>query len=334
MLPVALIGLGWWGKTIAGLLARSTKLRVVRAVDVDPAAGEWARARGIAFSTDYADALADPTARAVVLCTPHALHRAQILAAVTRRKHVFCEKPLALTRADAVECVAACRAAGLVLGIGHERRFEPPILELRRMFAAGELGVPLQIEANFSQDKFLNLPAENWRLSAADAPAGPMTATGIHLLDLAVSLLGPARRVVAHVSQLGSALRNGDTLAVLVGFENGANALLSAMLATPFVGRFALYGNQGWTEIVDKAHPEASEGWMMTTCLRGQARTTRAFAPAPAVLDNLEAFADAVAGAAAYPVTDAELIGTIAALEAVVASARAGGTVQTVGTAE
>ncbi len=330
MTSVALIGLGWWGKTMARLLASSSRLKLVRAVDIDPAGAELARQMGIRFSTSYADALADPEVQAVILCTPHAQHREQILAAVAARKHVFCEKPLALNRTDAVECVEACRAAKLVLGIGHERRFEPPILELRRLLAEGTLGTPLQIEANFSQDKFLNLPADNWRLSAKDAPAGPMTATGIHLLDLAVSLLGPARRVVAHVGQLGSQLRNGDTLAVLVGFASGANALISAMLATPFVGRFALYGNKGWAEIVDKAHPEASEGWVMTTCLRGGKREVREFTAAPAVLTNLEAFADAVAGKAPYPVTDAELVGTIAALEAVFDSARQGGTVETV----
>jgi len=330
MTSVALIGLGWWGKTMARLLASSSRLKLVHAVDIDPAGSELARQLGIRFSTSYADALADPEVQAVILCTPHAQHREQILAAVAVRKHVFCEKPLALTRADAIECVEACRNAKLVLGIGHERRFEPPIMELRRLFTEGALGTALQIEANFSQDKFLNLPADNWRLSAKDAPAGPMTATGIHLLDLAVSLLGPARRVVAHVGQLGSQLRNGDTLAVLVGFANGTNALISAMLATPFVGRFALYGNKGWAEIVDKAHPEASEGWVMTTCLRGGKRETREFAAAPAVLSNLEAFSDAVAGKAPYPVTDAELVGTIAALEAVFKSAHRGGTVEEV----
>ncbi|MSP89150.1 MAG: Gfo/Idh/MocA family oxidoreductase [Alphaproteobacteria bacterium] len=330
MVSVAVIGLGWWGKTIGRLLAASRNLKLVRAVDVDPKGAEWASAQGLPFSTNYGDALADPKVDAVILCTPHAQHRSQILDAVAARKHIFCEKPLALTRSDAIECVQACRTAKLVLGIGHERRFEPPILELRRLYDSGEIGMALQIEANFSQDKFLNLPADNWRLSAKDAPAGPMTATGIHLLDLAVSILGPARRVVCNVSQLGSQLSNGDTLATLVGFANGTNALISAMLATPFVGRFALYANKGWVEVVDKAHPESSEGWVLTKCLRGGRPERKDYPAAPAVLTNLDAFGDAVAGRAPYPVSDAELVGTIAALEAVFTSARKGGTVETV----
>ena len=59
----------------------------------------------------------------------------------------------------------------------------PPTTTMKRI--AGELGVPLQVEANFSQDKFLALPPDNWRLSHEHAPVGPLSATGIHLVDLA-----------------------------------------------------------------------------------------------------------------------------------------------------
>jgi predicted dehydrogenase len=330
MISAAIVGLGWWGKTIARTLAGSAKLRLVRAVDVDPRAGEFAREQGLGFSTEFSHALGDPAVEAVILCTPHSRHREQILAAAGARKHVFCEKPLTLTRRDAVECVRACAAAGVVLGIGHERRFEPPILELRRLAAAGELGTLLQIEANFSQDKFLSLAPDNWRLSSADAPGGPLTATGIHLLDLACAILGPAERAAANLRQLGSPLVNGDTLGALIGFKSGANALISAMLATPFVGRFALYGNRGWVEVVDKAHPESPEGWTLTKCLRGGRPERRDYPPASAVRANLEAFADAIAGVAPYPVPGAEMIATVAALEAVVRSAKNGGRVEAV----
>ncbi len=137
MISAAIVGLGWWGKTIARTLAGGGKLRLVRAVDVDPRAGDWAREQGLSFSTELSEALADPAVEAVILCTPHSRHREQILAAAKAGKHVFCEKPLALTRRDAVDCVDACAAAGRVLAIVHERRFEPPILELRRLAASG-----------------------------------------------------------------------------------------------------------------------------------------------------------------------------------------------------
>lgn len=177
---VAIVGLGWWGRVVTGLLKDNAKLSV---------------------------------AQAVILCTPHSQYCEQTVRAASAKKHVFCEKPLALSRADALRAVAACNANGVALAVGHERRFEPPI----------------------------------------QAPAGPMTATGIHLLDLSIGLLGPAESAYARVKTLGSQLSNGDTLAVLVGFENGSNALISAILATPFEGRFAVYGSEGWAEVRDQA---------------------------------------------------------------------------------
>jgi predicted dehydrogenase len=323
MLNVAVAGLGWWGRTIVPLLKSSDKVRVVRALDPDQAGAEYAAAQGITFSPSMDEALRDPDVQGVVLCTPHTLHTEQIIKVANARKHVFCEKPLSLSRADVLRAVEACRKNKVALAVGHEKRFEPPIQEAMRLVKSGELGVPLQIEANFVQDKFLSLPAHNWRLSPKEAPAGPMTATGIHLLDLSVGVFGVARRVFASVKTLGSHLTNGDSLAILVEFEKG-HALLNACLATPFDGRFAVYCSKGWVEVRDKAHPEKPEGWTLTVVPRGQDRTVKAFPPAKAVLANLEAFADAATGGKPYPVPQDEMIANVSALEAIFKSARSG----------
>jgi predicted dehydrogenase len=324
MLNVAVVGLGWWGKIISTLLHTHPKFRLIRAVDPSAEAAGFARERQIVLSGDLETALRDSNVDAVILCTPHSQHTDQIIRAANAKKHVFCEKPLSLSRADVLRAVEACNANQVVLAVGHEKRFEPPIQEVLRLACSGELGTLLQVEANFSQDKFLSLPADNWRLSSREAPAGPMTATGIHLLDLSVALLGPAERAFASVRQLGSQLVNGDTLGVLVSFRGGANALLSAMLATPFVGRFAVFGNRGWAEVRDKTHPEAPEGWTLTSCARGGKPQARDYPPARAVLANLEAFADAAAGRAPYPVPQQQMIANISALEAIFRSAESG----------
>jgi predicted dehydrogenase len=262
--------------------------------------------------------------QAVVLCTPHTLHTGQIVAAARAGKHVFCEKPLSMTRRDVLRAVAAVQEAGVTLAVGHEKRFEPPIIELMRLLKSGALGTPLQVEANFSQDKFLTLDKDNWRLSGAEAPAGPMTATGIHLLDLSIGVFGEADTVFTSVKQLGSALTNGDTLAALVTFKHGGHALITAILATPFAGRFAVYGSKGWAEVRDKTHPEAPEGWTLTTCFSGGRAQSVDMPPAPAVLHNLEAFADAALGRAPYPVPREQMIANVSALEAIFRSAASG----------
>jgi len=322
MLNVAVCGLGWWGRVIVPLAKSSAKLRVVRVVDPDPAAADFASSQKVPLSS-FDDALKDPSVQGVVLCTPHTLHTDQIVRAANAGKHVFCEKPLSLSRSEVLRAIDAINKKKLTLAVGHEKRFEPPVQEAMRLVTSGELGTPLQIEANFVQDKFLSLPADNWRLSTKEAPAGPMTATGIHLLDLSVGVFGEARRVLACVKTLGSHLTNGDTLAILVDFGKG-HALLNACLATPFDGRFAVYCSKGWVEVRDKAHPEAPEGWTLTVVPRGKDRTVKTYPPARAVLANLEAFADAATGGKPYPVPQAEMVANVSALEAIFKSAASG----------
>src|SRR5438105_271587 len=324
MLNIAVVGLGWWGRIIVPLAKTSSRLRVVRVADPAPAAAQFAASQDLPLSKSLDEVLSDPQVEGVVLCTPHTQHTDQIVRAANAGKHVFCEKPLSLSRTDVLKAVQACNANGVKLAVGHEKRFEPPIQELMRMVKAGELGTPLQVEANFVQDKFLSLPPDNWRLSAKEAPAGPMTATGIHLLDLSVGVFGPAERVFASVRQLGSQLVNGDTLGILVNFRSGGNALLGAVLATPFDGRFAVYGNKGWAEVRDKAHPESPQGWTLTRAYRGGKKETREYPPAKAVLANLEAFAEAATGGTPYPVPQEEMIANVSALEAIFKSAESG----------
>ena len=323
---IALVGMGWWGKKMFNVLgAAPTDIRVVRVVEPNL---ETARAlcaeKNVALTADYADALADPEVEAVVLATPHALHGAQIEAAVAAGKHVFCEKPLALTKAGAESAVRLCRDAGLVLGMGHERRWEPPIAELLAKADAGELGRVHQIEANFSHDRFLALDRDNWRLKADQAPAGGMTATGIHLLDLSVRLLGPAESVWCICEQLSSDLPQGDTAAAYVKFRGGGTSYISASLANPFISRFAVYGSKVWIEIRDKAHVEAPNGWIVTSAKGGGPIMSAEVPPAEPVKDNLVSFARAVRGVERYPITADQLVNNIALLEAVFASAKSG----------
>jgi predicted dehydrogenase len=321
MINAAIVGLGWWGRTIARELAASALIRPVLGIDPEENSRAAARDAGFAVSARFEDALESPAIGAIVLCSPHKHHASQIIAAAKAGKHIFCEKPLCTMAADAEAAIGAVKAAGVQLGIGHERRFEPAIIDMRRRFSAGELGTGLLLEANFSQDKFLALPADNWRLSASEAPVGPLSATGIHLVDLAIAIFGTPKEVWARLATRGSNFANGDTLSVTLGFENGATAMITAILATPFAGRLALYGSQGWIEVRDRTHPERPTGWDVTTVRRGAAPETSFWPPHPAVRDNLEAFASAIGGRAPYPVTLAEMAANVRTFEAITRSA-------------
>jgi predicted dehydrogenase len=197
-------------------------------------------------------------------------------------------------------------------------------MELQERCRSGQFGIPLVFEGNFSQDKFLSLPPDNWRLSPELAPVGPLSATGIHLVDLAVSILGEPTEVWARLSTRATTFGNGDTLSVTLGFDGGATASITAILTTPFIGRICVLGSEGWMEIRDRSHPENPTGWDVTTVRRGGEREERVLAPNEAVRDNLERFAEAIEGGGTYPVSTAEIRSTVRAFEAITRSAMSG----------
>ncbi len=312
------------GANFLKTLSNSTVITPVLGVDPLDSARASAAALGVETASCFEDALANPNVKAVILCTPQQHHAEQIVAAARSGRHVFSEKPLCTTAADAADAIAAVRKAGVQLGIGHERRFEPAVVDMRRRFASGEFGHPLLLEGNFSQDKFLKLPRENWRLSNTINPAGPLSATGIHMVDLSIALLGRPVSVWARLTTLGSDFANGDTLSMTIGFESGATAMLGAVLATPFMGRLALLGSKGWMEIRDRSHPENSTGWDVVSLHRDQMPATVFYPPHPAVRDNLEAFGRAALGQAPYPVTPDEMLANVRSFEAIQRSVRSG----------
>ena len=325
---VAMIGLGWWGKKMTAVLrAAKSDIDIVCVAEPNPEGAKFAAANGFAWYASDREALQHPGVEAVILATPHSLHAEQIKRAAAARKHIFCEKPLALTRKGAEAAVSLCKKHRLVLGMGHERRWEPPVAKLLDMARAGQLGRIQQVEGNFSHDKFTTLDRKNWRLNKTEAPAGGMTATGIHLTDLATALLGPAKDLRVSCERLSSRIPQGDTLSAHIRFKGGGTAYVSASLAMPFVSRFAVFGSKGWIEIRDKAHVEAPAGWVVTSAMAGGPITVAEVPPAEPVKDNLVAFARAVRKQAPYPIRARDMINNIAILEAIIKSAARNGAV-------
>jgi predicted dehydrogenase len=232
-----------------------------------------------------------------------------------------------LTRKEAKIAADACTKNQLVLGTGHEKRWEPPVAHMLAMARSGQLGRIQQVEGNFSHDKFTALDPGNWRLNAAEAPVGGMTATGIHLTDLATALLGKARDLRVSCESLSSKIPQGDTMSVHIRFSGGGTAYVSASLAMPFISRFAVYGSRGWIDIRDKAHVEAPAGWIVTSAMAGDPITVTEVPPSEPVKDNLVAFARAIRGEAPYPITGEDLVNNIAILEATIKSAAGDGAV-------
>ena len=329
MIRAAMVGLGWWGRHIIGLLEDSERIRINRATSRTPQKhADFAAEKEIVLVDSFEQVLADPGCDAVILCTPHSQHEEQVLKAIAVGKQVFCEKPLALGKASAERMVAAARQAGLVLGIGHERRFERTMEEITALATSGGLGRHMHLEANFSHDIMTRLPADDWRSSETEAPAAGMTGMGVHLTDLFIAMFGPVASVSAQTARRVLELETGDVVTVQFKFESGATGFLSAISATPYYGRFSAFGDRMWAEARDEGHPQHGGMTHLITCGKAGKVETRTFEPHSPVLANLEEWAGAVEGRGTYRFTDAELIANIAVLEAIARSVKDGGWVE------
>lgn len=326
MIDAAIVGLGWWGRYIVESQQGGGAVRFTRGCDLDPdAAAGFAENMGLRLSADFADVLDDPGIQAVFLTTPHAFHAGQVVQAAQAGKHVYVEKPLALNRDDAARAVAACAKAGVVLGVGHERRFEPALIEIHRMVRDGELGTIMHAEAGFSHDSLAKLDPGNWRLSPEHAPAAGMTAMGVHLTDSLIAMLGPVAHVYAETAHRVMASPGGDVVSAHLRFESGATGYINSILATPFFMRLHVFGSDAWVEARDMVRPEAEGVVRLTICRAGGEPETREIRSIDAARANIEAFAGAAAGGADYPVPRDEMIHNVAVLEAIVRSCENGG---------
>lgn len=313
MIDAAIVGLGRWGRNLVNSVqGKSGKLRFVHGVVRRPeTARDFAAEKGLALFTDFERMLRDDRVRAVVLATPHSLHTRQIVAAAAAGKAVFCEKPLALNKADAETAVQACKRAGVALGVGHDKRWWGSMRELRRVAVSGELGEILHVEGHFSNESTRKYYS-GWRASDEDAPGGGLTATGIHILDAFVAVAGPVKSAHAHVVSHPPAPEPVDTLSVFLEFSNRVSGVLCGVRTTPAFWRVHVFGKDGSVEAI---------GATDLTVRRTDAEPQHfKFEPVDTLRLELEAFADAVDGGAPYPITPQEMIDGVAALEATIKS--------------
>lgn len=325
MIGTALLGFGWWGQHIARRLKDHSEFDLRGVVEPAEALHSEVEALGLTVYKSYEDALVDGGVEAVILTSPNDLHDSQIAAAVAAKKHVFCEKPLSLSGANARASVAACRDAGLVLGIGHERRFEPAMIALRKLLDDGKLGTIMHSELAFSHDKLIGLTSDSWRTTKAFAPAAGMTQMGIHLTDLLISFFGKVSSLHAFTADRSLGWETGDVVTVQLQFEAGMTATLQAILHTPHFIRTHIFGSDMWVEVRNATHPDTPGGAVTMECYKSIDDTeTTVIDWTDSVTANLEAFAAAIRGDASYPYSDFELIHNIEVLDAIVQSAETG----------
>jgi predicted dehydrogenase len=194
-------------------------------------AQEFARIAGVELATDDPDALiASPEVDTVYVCTPTAEHKALVLRAAAAGKHVFCEKPLARTLADAREMRDAVRAAGVRHQVGLILRHSPICTVLKHLTSDPKLG--RLMTAVFRDDQFFPIQGHyrsEWRKDIALTGGGTLIEHSIHDLDLLTWLCGQPESLRADTRNFAGHEGVEDLAAVTLRFPGGAVATLTSV---------------------------------------------------------------------------------------------------------
>src|ERR1700730_344050 len=335
MLDAAVVGLGWWGKTLVeSVQGESDAIRFVAAATrtASPDAATFAREQGLRLEADFDSLLTDPQVDAIVLATPHTLHPRQVIAAAGSSKHVFCEKPFALDKAAAEAAVEAPRVAGVTLGLGYNRRFHPEMAALRERIRTGDLGTVLHVEATMTFPNALFLTPDQWRASREETPCGGLTPMGVHAVDAMIDLCGPIDGVFCQSIHRVVDIDADDTTAVIFRMREGMSGYLGTMTATGPGFSLQVFGSKGWVRLEGMTHVAGAPSQERRARLFGTCR----FQPAkgePEVWQAesfdvtraaLEAFARAAEGGPAFPISLEQMIHGAAVTEAIVRSSESG----------
>ncbi|MEH7827030.1 Gfo/Idh/MocA family protein [Gemmobacter denitrificans] len=317
-LGVGLIGTGFMGKSHAlawrnviavlggdlGAVAQPD-LRLLCETPADKAS-QMAAQFGFACATsDWQELVADPQIDVVSITTPNGLHHPMAMAAIAAGKHVWCEKPMALTLAQAEEMAAAARDRGVVTMVGYNYLSNPAFTHAQRLVSGGAIGRPVQFRGWVDEDYQADpdLPW-TWRARLQEAGLGALGDIGTHLISLTQGIMGPIASLIADMQTIhetrplpdGSGrgtVENEDAANVLLRFANGAQGTL--VISRSAWGRksrlgFEIHGDRGMIifdqermnelQIYQNDGPRAEQGFK--TILTGPAHPPYgAFCPAP-----------------------------------------------------
>jgi predicted dehydrogenase len=335
MINAAIVGMGWWGKTLVeSVQGSSDVIRFVAGASRTPSAelSAFADQQRLKLAPSFEALLSDSSVDAVVLATPHSMHTQQVIAAAAAGKHVFCEKPFALTKADAEASVNATQKAGVTLGLGYNRRFHPEMTKLRERIRTGDLGTILHVEATMTFPNALMLKPNQWRAQREETPCGGLTPMGVHAIDGMIDLCGPIKQVYCQSFRQAVEIDSDDTTSILFRMKGGMSGYLGTMTATGPGFSFQVFGTKGWVRLEGMTHVAGASSEERRTRLFGACKFQPAKGPAEtwqaATLDvtrfSLEAFGKAASGGPGYPIPLEEMIHGASVTEAVIRSAASG----------
>jgi len=337
-------------RTIPEGIAPASNAALVAVTDVNQVgAQEMATKFGAAFCATEKELLRVPGIQAIYVATPNYLHTQHVAAAAKARKHVLCEKPLALKSSDIRRMIAVCKKANVLLGVGFMMRFNVYHRKIQELVRSGALGAPVMARGQMT---CWYPPLEGaWRQVPELGGGGPLPDMGSHAVDVLEMFFGRTKKVSArtfnrvHSYPPGPGFDRGveDTCLALLEFESGAAGVVDVSFGIPDeASEFALevYGSRG--AVKGKYSLGQGPGGEMRSCILGQgkgydaqqqAQEKGGFQPLTLETKNtyqseIEAFSQAILEGRPAPVPAEDGLWNQIVMEAVYKSARTGKTVE------
>ena len=242
-----IVGLGRWAKVLTRAAAKSPDIEIVSGFSRSEEKRQaFEQEMGVAAAPSMDALLSDPQIQGVILTVPNEQHLPVAAQVAKAGKHVYTEKPIASTLEQGLEIAALQEKYGVTVTVGHSARLMAGIRKIREAIDAGELGRVAFIEANFSNERALELTPKTWRWYKDRAPGGPLSQLAIHQFDVLHYLGGPtveACQMSSKLSPVGAEV--DDQSMTLVRFEDGKIGYVGSCWTSPGVFAVRVFGSKG-----------------------------------------------------------------------------------------
>jgi predicted dehydrogenase len=244
---VGIIGLGRWAKVLSKAASKSEKIKIVSGFSrSEEKRAAFQAETGVPSASCMEALLSEPGIEGVILTVPNEQHLPMAVAVARAKKHVYTEKPIASTLAEGLEIEALEKKYGITVTVGHSARLMAGIRKIREAIDKDELGRVAFIEANFSNNRALELTAKTWRWYKDRAPGGPLSQLAIHQFDVLHYLGGEVVEASAMASKLSPVGAEVDDQSMtLVKFADGKVGYVGACWTSPGVFSVRVFGSKG-----------------------------------------------------------------------------------------
>jgi len=244
---VGIVGLGRWAKVLTRAAGKSDKLKIVAAYSRSEEKRQSFEAEtGVPAAPDLKTLLSKSEIQGVILTVPNEQHLPVAAEVARAKKHVYTEKPIASSLEEGLEIAALEQRYGITVTVGHSARLMAGVRQIRAAIDSGKLGRVAFIEANFSNERALELTPKTWRWYKDKAPGGPLSQLAIHQFDVLHYLGGAiveASSIAGKLSPVGAEV--DDQSMTLLKFADGKIGYVGSCWTSPGIFAVRVFGSKG-----------------------------------------------------------------------------------------